>query len=180
MAAFAREEFQFDLRGSTMVPVREIRAAGRDVRVARYGATPHCVYAMFAGGGLTWFEDEAKRRSTIALPAAAPGARPDLSGLSCRWGVASAKNGLVLSLIVVPRGDDPRFAALVDEIVKSAFAYPSSGRPVTLASLRPGDPAKAIALETAVATLGRSRARRRCVSAARRYFALRSFSTLSI
>ena len=32
-----------------MVAVREIRAAGRDVRVARYGATPHCVYAMFCG-----------------------------------------------------------------------------------------------------------------------------------
>ena len=40
MAVFAREEFHFDLRVA-MVPVSEIRAAGRDVRVARYAATPH-------------------------------------------------------------------------------------------------------------------------------------------
>jgi len=167
MAAFAREEFKFDLRVST-IPVGEIRAAGRDVRVARYGATPDCVYAMFAGGGLTWFEAEAKR-GKHALPPAAPRARPDLSGLSCRWGVASAKHGLVLSLIVAPRGDDARFAPLVDEIVKSAFAAPLSGRPVTLASLRAGSPARAVALETAVVTAsGLSHAKARLV-AARRY-----------
>lgn len=154
MAAFAREEFGFDLRVAT-IPVGEIRAAGRDVRVARYAATPLCVYAMFTGGGLAWFENEVKR-GAYRLPAAKPGARPDLSGLSCRWGVAQAKNGVVLSLIVAPRGDDPRFAALVEEIVELALATPSSDRPVTLKSLRPGDPAKAIGLETAVSRLPRA------------------------
>lgn len=148
MAAFAREEFEFDLRVAT-ISVSEIRAAGRDVRVARYGATPYCVYAMFMGGGLAWFENEVKR-GTYRLPAARPGARPDLSGLSCRWGVAPAKNGLILSLIVAPRGDDPRFASLVQEIVDLALAAPSTDRPVTLTSLRPGDPARAIELEAAV------------------------------
>lgn len=158
MADFAREEFHFDLRVA-MIPVGEIRAAGRDVRVGRYGVTPHCVYAMFAGGGLTWFEAQAKQ-GAYALPPAAPGARPDLSGLSCRWGVAPAKHGLVLSLIVAPRRDDPRFGALIDEIVKSALAAPLSGRPVTLASLRAGAPGKAIALETIITTAsGLSRAK---------------------
>ena len=178
MAAFAREEFQFDLRVS-MIPVRDIRAAGPDVRVARYGATPHCVYAMFAGGGLSWFEAEAKR-GNYALPPAAPGARPDLSGLSCRWGVAPAKHGLVLSLIVAPRGDDARFASLVDEIVKSAFASPSSGRPLTLANLRAGAPGKAIALETVITTpTGLSRAKAR-VLAARRYLVMVLFHTFKL
>jgi hypothetical protein len=148
MAAFAREEFEFDLRVGA-IPVRDIRAAGRDVRIARYGATPYCVYAMFMGGGLAWFEDEVKRGRHLMASAPA-GAHPDLSGLSCRWGVAPAKNGVVLSLIVAPRGDDPRFPMLVDEIVKLALATPASDRPVTAASLRPGNPAKAIALETAV------------------------------
>jgi Protein of unknown function (DUF3095) len=172
MAIFAREEFQFDLRVG-MVGLSEIRAAGRDVRVARYAATPHCVYAMFSGGGLAWVEDEVKRGAR-SLPAAEPGARPDLSGLSCRWGVASAKNGLVLSLIVAPRGDDPRFPTLVDEIVKLALATPSSDRPVTLTSLRPGDPARAIALETAVKTSAIPRALA-FVSAVYLYFGTRVF-----
>jgi Protein of unknown function (DUF3095) len=148
MSAFARKEFEFDLRVGA-ISVRDIRAVGRDVRVARYGATPYCVYAMFMGGGLAWFEDEVKS-GRHHLPAAPAGARPDLSGLSCRWGVAPAKNGGVLSLIVAPRGDDTRFPALVDEIVKLALATPASDRPVTVAGLKPGDPAKAIALETAV------------------------------
>jgi hypothetical protein len=148
MAAFAREQFEFDLRVGA-IPVRDVRAAGHDVRVVRYGATPYCVYAMFMGGGLAWFEDEVKRGRHL-LPAAPAAARPDLSGLSCRWGVSPAKNGVVLSLIVAPRGDDRRFPMLVDEIVKLALATPASDRPVTAASLKPGDPAKAIALETAV------------------------------
>jgi len=38
---------------------------------------------MFAGGGLGWFEAQAKRGDYV-LPPAAPGTRPDLSGLSCR------------------------------------------------------------------------------------------------
>ena len=82
MAIFAREQFQFDLRMAT-IPASEIRAAGRDIRVARYAATRHCIYAMFAGGGLAWFEEQVKRGAYL-LAAAPAGARPDLSGLSCR------------------------------------------------------------------------------------------------
>ena len=103
--------------GSPMIPVGEIRAAGRDVRVARFAASEHCVYAMFTGGGLTWFEEQAKR-GDYALAPAPPGARPDLSGLSCRWGVAPAQARRSCSrVIVAPRGDDPRYPALVDEVV---------------------------------------------------------------
>jgi hypothetical protein len=166
MAAFAREEFQFELRVA-MAPVGEIRAAGYDVKVARFAAAPPCVYAMFTGGGLTWF-DAAAKRGAYALPLGDPGARPDLSGLSCRWGVAPAKHGLVLSLIVAPRGNDARFATLINEIVKSSLAA-ASERPVTLMSLQPGSPGKAIALETRVKKAsGLSQAKAR-ISAIRGY-----------
>ena len=45
MAVFAREELEIDLRVAT-IPIAAIRAAGRDVRVARYAASPHCTYAI--------------------------------------------------------------------------------------------------------------------------------------
>lgn len=166
IAVFAREEFQLELRVA-MIPVAEIRAAGRDVRVGRHGVAPHCAYAMFSGGGLSWFEARAKR-GEYALEPAAPGARPDLSGLSCRWGVAPAKHGVILSLIVAPRGDDPRFPRLVDEIVRTALGAADGGRPITLDSLRAGPAGPAIALESAaLAASGASRVKARLVAAAK-------------
>jgi hypothetical protein len=148
MAAFAQTEFELRLRVAA-IPVGAIRAAGRDVRIARFAASEHCVYAMFTGGGLSWFEEQAKRGG-YALPPAPPGALPDLSGLSCRWGVAPAKYGLVLSVIISPRGDDPRYPALVDEVVAMALAEAQSGRPITVESLGLGAPGAAIALEASV------------------------------
>ena len=156
MASFAHAEFKLDLRVA-MIPLSEIRASRNDVRVARFAASEHCVYAMFSGGGLTWFEAQAKN-GRYALPVAPPDARPDLSGLSCRWGVAPARNGVVLSVIVAPRGDDPRFKSLVGEIVKMAHDASASERPVTVDRLGVATPLRAIELEaTALRASGGSR-----------------------
>ncbi len=145
MAAFSHAEFGMDLRVA-MIAAGDIRAGGRDVRVARYGASPHAAYAMFTGGGLSWFEERAKR-GDYALPVD-PDARPDLSGLSCRWTVSPAERGIVLSLIVAPRGDDPRFAALLDEVIAMAQKTDGGGRPVTVESSSFSDPGPAISLES--------------------------------
>ena len=166
MAVFAREELEMELRVAS-VPLATIRAAGRDVRVARFAASPHCAYAMFAGGGLTWVETEAKRGG-YALAPAPPGARPDLSDLSCRWSVAPAAHGIILSVIVVSRGEDPRFGVLVAEIVEMAMGAQDGGRPITLSSLAAGWPGQAIALETAAsARPGRSRLKLRLAATAK-------------
>jgi Protein of unknown function (DUF3095) len=166
MAVFAREELQMELRVAA-APVAAVRAAGRDVRVARFAASPHCAYAMFSGGGLTWVETEAKRGAYALTPAAA-GARPDLSDLSCRWSVAPAAQGIILSVIVVARGDDPRFGALVAEIVEMAMNAKDGGRPITLSSLAARWPGEAISLETAaLARPGRSRMKLRLAAGAK-------------
>jgi hypothetical protein len=161
MAVFAREELEIGLRVA-MIPVKAVREAGRDIRVGRFAASPHCTYAMFAGGGLAWVETEAKRGAYQLEPAPA-GSRPDLSDLSCRWSVAPAAHGVILSLIVAPRGEaDERFVALVEEIVGMAMSAQDGGRPITLSSLTVSWPGQAIALETAAtATPGESRFRRR-------------------
>ena len=156
MATFAREEFGFALR-IAMAEVADLRAAGRDLRVARYGPSPHCAYAMFAGGGLHWLDGEAKA-GRFALPPAPAGTRPDLSDLSCRWGVTPAKRGLILSLIVAPLGADARFAPFLADLVRELLALEEEGRPVTFETLRGGPPGPAITLESRVyAAAGASR-----------------------
>ncbi len=148
MATFSQEEFGFELR-IAMAGMADLRAAGRDIRVARYGTSPHCAYAMFTGGGLRWL-DEAAKAGRFALEPAPPGTRPDLTDLSCRWGVTPAKHGLILSLIVAARGDDPRFGPFLAELVGDLLALEEGGRPVTLDTLIGGPPAAAISLEAKV------------------------------
>ena len=149
MASFSHAEFRIDLRAA-MLPVGDIRAAGRDVRVARFSASPHCAYAMFTGGGLAWFEAQVKRGG-YALAPAPPDARPDLSGLSCRWSVTPARHGVILSVIAAPRREDPRFAALLDDVVRMALSAADGGRPITVESLSIAEPRTAVSLEASAA-----------------------------
>ena len=126
MASTARwvaDDLGLELRVA-VVPISAIRAAGFDVRVARYAASSAASYAMFSGGGLAWAEQRAKA-DEFELALAPPGSKPDLTGLSCRWQPLQSRHGIMLSLIV-QRGakvttDD--FAVLVLsvlDVVKSA------------------------------------------------------------
>ena len=62
---------------------------------------------------------------------------------------------IVLSLIVAPRGDDARYAMLVQDIVSSALDPARSVRPITVEGLGVAGPETAIGLETlAIAASG--------------------------
>lgn len=114
-----------------LVPVRDIRAQGLDVRVARFGPSANLSYAMFSGGGLGW-ADAAMKRGEFAVPPAHPGTQPDLSGLSCRFEEMPATRGLILSVLVVPaRAADPlAFRKVIEDIIKLIEKSPDAGRPV--------------------------------------------------
>jgi hypothetical protein len=114
-----------------LVPLATVRAAGFDVRVARFGPSPNLSYAMFSGGGLGWAE-AAMKRGEFAISMAPPGTQPDLSGLSCRFEEIPAVHGLILSVLVVPaQGADPAaFRHLIEDIVELVERSPDSGRPV--------------------------------------------------
>lgn len=121
MAATARyveEELQLELRVG-MMPVAAIRAAGQDLRVARYAASAQAVYAMFSGGGASLAEAELKA-GRIALPPAPKGARPDLTGLSCRWRPMKSRQGNILSVLVLPAADasPAAFRQVATEVVR--------------------------------------------------------------
>jgi hypothetical protein len=129
-AALVRDEFGLELR-TALVPVAAIRQSGLEVRVAFFAASPDVNYAMFSGGGLAWAEAQMKAGS-FALPPAPKGARPDLSGLSCRFEPMHSRHGVILSLIVRPRprADPERYRGLIDAILALVAASPEMARPV--------------------------------------------------
>jgi hypothetical protein len=114
-----------------LVPVSAVRAQGLDVRVARFGPSANLSYAMFSGGGLGWAET-AMKRGEFAVPKAAPGTQPDLTGLSCRFEEIPSARGLILSVLVVPaRAADPQaFRRVIEDIIALVERSPDAGRPV--------------------------------------------------
>jgi hypothetical protein len=116
-AAWVRDDLSLTLRAA-LIPVAAVRAAGWDVRVARYAPSSNVSYAMFTGGGLAWAE-RAMKAGDGAVEPAITGTRPDLTGLSCPWQEFPARRGVVLSLIADPVSgeDDPAFRELVGDIL---------------------------------------------------------------
>lgn len=129
-AAWVKQDLDLVMRVA-LVPVRDIRAQGLDVRVARFGPSANLSYAMFSGGGLGW-ADAAMKRGEFAVAPAAPGTQPDLSGLSCRFEEIPATRGHILSVLVVPAKDaDPhRFRQVIEDVIHVVEQYPDAGRPV--------------------------------------------------
>ena len=130
-AAWVRDDLALALRVA-LVPVAAIRAAGWDVRVARYAPSPHVSYAMFMGGGLAWAGQELKA-GAYAVEPAPPGTRPDLSGLSCRWQEFPARHGLILSLIATPvvAESEAPFQELVGDILRMTGRESEAQHPIS-------------------------------------------------
>lgn len=115
-----------------LAPVSRIRAAGKDLRVARYAASPDVDYAMFDGGGAAWLEAEMKAGRTP--PLLSTDARPNLTGLSCRWAPMASRHGVILSLIAVPaEPGSGRFRPVMREALSVLAAEERAGHPVPAA-----------------------------------------------
>tara|TARA_B100000674_G_scaffold496978_1_gene529043 strand:- start:1776 stop:2951 length:1176 start_codon:yes stop_codon:yes gene_type:complete len=132
-ATWAVETLDLELRVG-LVRISDIRAANRDVRVARYAVSNPVSYAMFAGRGMQWAEDQMKQGNNL-IPPAPPGSRPDLTGLSCRWSPIRAEGSdVILSIIVAPRDDRAQFDetvgnlfAILDDSPRKSSPIPASG-----------------------------------------------------
>ena len=128
-AAWVRDDLGLTMRVA-MVPVRDIRAKGLDIRVARFAPSPDVSYAMFSGGGLSWAE-AAIKRGEFAIAPGAEGAMPDLSGLSCRFEEIPSARGLILSVLIVPAKEaDAAFRQAIEQIITLVERSPDAGRPV--------------------------------------------------
>lgn len=126
---WAGEEFDMDLRIG-MVRVSEVRKAGLDVTVARFAAAEGVDYAMFSGGGLSWAEAEMKAGShrVAEVPT---GSRPDLTGLSCRWSHMPSRNGVILSVVILPAEGVPgsEFSKVAHSVLELISGLAGSGHP---------------------------------------------------
>jgi DUF3095 family protein len=128
-ATWVREDLDLTLRVG-MVTVGEIRRNGHDVRVGRYAVSDNISIAMFSGGGVAW-ADAAMKRDEISVPRAPAGARPDLSGLSCRFEQFPTQYGQILSVLVLP-ADASRmsaFRAVVKQIIGMVEGSSECARP---------------------------------------------------
>lgn len=140
LAAVARwitEDLSLEMRVA-LVPVADVRKAGKDVYVARLQSSPDLTFAMLAGGGAAWAEARVKA-GDYAIPPAPPGTRADLTGLSCRWNPIEARNGQIVSIIAIQR--DPAtaadFARLVADVVAVAGSRGNGGAPIDAERLKP-------------------------------------------
>ncbi|PKR55997.1 DUF3095 domain-containing protein [Thalassospira marina] len=127
---WTRENLGLELRVA-LFEMAEIRAAGRDVRVARYAVSDAVSYAMFNGRGIQWAENQMKTHNDHHVDSAPPGTQPDLTGLSCRWSpIAASENGSIVSLIVLPMEDRDAFDAAVRDILFLLDEDPRHAHPV--------------------------------------------------
>ncbi|HEV7317286.1 MAG TPA: DUF3095 family protein [Ensifer sp.] len=140
LAVFVRDRFDLELRVG-LLTVDEIRAGGQDVRIARYAASTEATYAMFAGGGLKWAEQQLKQGRYRLAPEAAKG-EPDLAGLACEWRPFPSRQGLILSLLVEPadNADPERFTALAREVMAVFDEAPRQSHPLPSEMGVPKDP----------------------------------------
>lgn len=149
VSTWAEEEIGLELR-TALVPIEDIRSAGWDVGIAKFAASPHVGYAMFSGGGAAWAEAQMKA-GHYNVAAAPGGARPDLTGLSCRWQPIKPLRGMIASLLVLRREEasTDSYRDLVRRIITYIHDREvEEGRPVSLETAKFALSARAIALET--------------------------------
>ncbi|MRG58020.1 DUF3095 family protein [Phyllobacterium sp. SYP-B3895] len=120
VSRFAQSDLNLKLR-TGLVPIGDIRAAGRDVRIARYAASEQATYAMFAGGGVKWAEQQIKG-GRFLVEQGTDNTKPDLSGLTCDWTPFPSRRGEILSLLVEPsENTHPEAFAKVARAVLAVF-----------------------------------------------------------
>lgn len=132
----ANERFNLSLRIGS-VPVREIRAAGHDVLIAKVRVSQATTQAAFTGGGLPFAEqcikDKAAGRNYSIDEQG--DARGSFNGLECRWSrIPSAPGGEIVTLLVESLANDPDASAQiygeVIDLIRRIYGDDATARPV--------------------------------------------------
>ncbi len=146
-----RSVLDLDLR-CALVPVKAVRAAGRDVRLAYQDLGRGRRLAMISGGGIEQAEALSKTEggSGFAIGQTGAAGEPDLAGLSCRWQPLKTTNGVMLSIIIRADEDSttlgPAYRAVYDR-VQRATAHDVC--PVAVSALKMRWPPRGMSIERA-------------------------------
>jgi len=150
LRSWVSAEFGVDLRAA-LLPVEWIRAEGLEVRVARHAVSTGVDYAMFNGGGLAWADHQMKEGGFAVEPSEyiTP---PDLTGLSCRWSNIKARNGSIISLVMLPplNGENHAYSEVVSQVLALIAQLERSGHPVPRNGPPLGYPPPGLTLEAHV------------------------------
>jgi hypothetical protein len=107
----AKTAFELELRVG-IVPVRDLRAHGHPVQVARFRVSRNVCLAMLRGNGIAqaerWVKDT-ERGAHYAVSEEGPD-EASFEGFECRWQPVPSRRGHIVSLIVLAldTGDDDR------------------------------------------------------------------------
>ncbi len=106
----AASVFGLTLRAG-IVPAADVRAAGHDIRVARYRLSDKVTIAMFDGGGLACAEsmikDQEKQQLYDVTNWTGSGPSADFNGLECRWNPLKTSRGHIVTLMArATKADD--------------------------------------------------------------------------
>ena len=154
----------FDLFGLSLrtaaIPVSALRSSGADILVGKYRLSEGNDLAMFAGNGPAMADEWLKlddQSNGYALRPNEDTEYPDLQGLSCRWEPLKARNGIMLTTILLPGGADAagEIHAITDTISEILGDEISSFAPTHDATLKFRFPPSGLPLEIAAGT-GRS------------------------
>lgn len=96
--AWVRDDLGLTLRAA-LVPVSVVREKGFDVLVQANRLSDAVKNFAFRGGGISCAE-KLMKAGEFAVAAAGPGARPDLTGLSCRWSPIRSEGRSIVSIII--------------------------------------------------------------------------------
>lgn len=147
LRSWVSAEFGVELRAA-LLPVEWVRAEGLEVGVARHAVSAYVDYAMFSGGGMAWVERQMKADG-FSVPPSEHITPPDLTGLSCRWSNIKARNGTILSLVMLPPddGEEREYSRVVSKVLELAAQLERGGHPVPQSGPPLGYPPPGLALE---------------------------------
>lgn len=137
----AREAFGLELR-TGYVPVAALSREGAVVDVARFKVSETATLAMLRGGGLNLAEKWVKSQTStpaVIIEETDDDDAADFKGLSCRWNPVPAKQGEMISLLVLALGSTAENGKIYRDVLTEIemILGEEESHPVTLDKIDP-------------------------------------------